>query len=86
MSRAEIETRAAKRLAHLTAKGAHVHLPRDDLAYGIETGLRMLTLRRIVQKGPAGYAVVEDQRQILSYYANTIEHLLTEDAAAPVAT
>ena len=67
------ETRALYDI--LTAKRAYVHIPRGDLAYAVEAGLRMLLLRRIVEDSPDGISVCEGEEPLLTYYANSVRHL-----------
>ena len=57
---------------------AHVHAPREDLAYGAEYGLRNLVGRGFVREDAASGAltVTEEGRPILEYYARSIAHLL----------
>ncbi|MEO0773871.1 MAG: glycerol-3-phosphate acyltransferase, partial [Pseudomonadota bacterium] len=55
---------------------AHVHLPREDDAYLVEVGLRNLQKRGLVQDGPEGLQVVEAERDLVSFYARSIAHLL----------
>ncbi|UWQ15263.1 1-acyl-sn-glycerol-3-phosphate acyltransferase [Aliiroseovarius sp. M344] len=78
-TRAEVETRFATLVSDMEANGAHVHLPRGDMAYAAEVGLRLLTLRKlIIEKGEgqdALYSVNLPDRLILAYYANSIAHL-----------
>jgi glycerol-3-phosphate O-acyltransferase len=67
--------------------GAHVYIPRADRDYALEVGLRMLTLRRIVEASDDGlYRVNEDNRALLEYYANSIAHIVraTRDADRPI--
>ena len=78
-TRAEVEARFATLVSDMEANGAHVHLPRGDMAYAAEVGLRLLTLRKlIIEKGEgqdALYRVNLPDRLILAYYANSIAHL-----------
>ena len=60
----------------LTGTAAHMHIPRGDLQYAVETGLRLLILRRIVSEAEDGIAVSPGQKAILSFYANSIRHLV----------
>ncbi|RFP88868.1 glycerol-3-phosphate acyltransferase [Rhodobacteraceae bacterium 63075] len=57
---------------------AHVHAPREDLAYGAEYGLRNLVGRGFVREDAQSGAltVTEEGRPILEYYARSIAHLL----------
>ena len=73
-------TEAVKeRYAALAETHAHMHIPRGDLEYATEAGLRMLLLRRLVIDGPNGLAIEPDQKPVIVFYANSIRHLL-EDA------
>ena len=53
---------------------AHVHLPRDDLAYTVEVGLRMLRLRDFVEQSGTHITIVPEMREMLSFYAASIAH------------
>jgi glycerol-3-phosphate O-acyltransferase len=64
-------TRRVNALAH-----AHVHLPRDDVGYATEVGLRILIERRMIVKVGEGYRVAPNQQDVLAFYANSISHLL----------
>jgi glycerol-3-phosphate O-acyltransferase len=57
-------------------EGAHVYVPRRDLDYALTVGLRMLTLRRMVEEREGFYSVREEELPLLRYYANSIAHLL----------
>ncbi len=72
----ELKSRIFTLIVTLEKAGAHIHLPRADLDYAISTGLRMLTLRHIVQAKEGAYRVVEDNADLITYYANSIRHLL----------
>jgi glycerol-3-phosphate O-acyltransferase len=57
-------------------EGAHVYVPRRDLDYALTVGLRMLTLRRLVEEREGVFSVREEELPLLGYYANSIAHLL----------
>lgn len=58
--------------------GHHVYVPRHDREYAIGVGLRMLVLRRVVSRDDDGLLGVERRElPLLSYYANSIAHLLS---------
>lgn len=82
LTRSEVEDRFKSLIERMTENGAHVHLPRDDLAYAAEVGLRLLTLRKlIIEDGEGASAVFRintPDRLILNYYANSIAHLSDE--------
>lgn len=75
LDEAELRARSAARAQRLLDAGAHLHLPRDDLEYGIEVGVRMFRLRRIVVSGESGLRIAEGEKDLVRYYANAIAHL-----------
>jgi len=80
-TRAELEAgMAALKAAHPTA---HIHVPRNDLAYATEVGLRGLRGRGFVRETTDGrFEAVPEEAQALAFYANSIAHLSALDAAA----
>jgi glycerol-3-phosphate O-acyltransferase len=80
LSMTEMRAAAAGLLERLQAAGAHAHIPRASLGYAVEVGLRMLTLRHIVTEAEGIYTAAPDEAGLLCYYANTIAHLLPEEA------
>lgn len=86
MTRPELEAAAIDRAERLAAAGAHLHIPRADLAYGVEAGLRMLTLRRIVAETAGGYVADPGEGEILRFYANAIRHLSPSPSPSPGAS
>ena len=75
LSLLEIKTQVQVRMEQLEQGGAHVYIPRADRGYAIECGLRMLTLRRMVEEQDGLFAAVEGENPLLEYYANSIAHL-----------
>ena len=73
ISAIDLKVQVHAALEDLRSRGAHSHVPRADLDYAIEVGMRMLILRRIVDEDQTGYTVRE--ADVLRYYANAIEHL-----------
>ncbi|MEN8892344.1 1-acyl-sn-glycerol-3-phosphate acyltransferase [Planktotalea arctica] len=55
---------------------AYVHMPRDDLGYAAEIALKHLCERRILRVEGDKVLADEDQRPALTYYANSIVHLI----------
>jgi len=76
LSELELKARAFRLMTGLEAAGAHVYIPRRDQDYAIAAGLRMLTLRHLVEERDGLYAVRESETALLRYYAGSIEHLL----------
>jgi glycerol-3-phosphate O-acyltransferase len=73
-SELELKAEAGKLLEELTARGAHVYVPRGDLDYALGVGLRMLRLRRLVEERDGLYRANTGEVALLSYYANSITH------------
>ncbi len=71
----EVKAHAMTLLDRLEKHGAHVYIPRKDLDYSIEVGLRMLTLRHIVIDENGLFRASEENTKILRFYANSIAHL-----------
>ena len=63
-------------IAELEAAGAHVYLPRSDQDYAVTVGLRMLSLRHVVDERDGLFAVAAGELPLLRYYANAIAHLV----------
>jgi glycerol-3-phosphate O-acyltransferase len=75
LSELEIKAEVEKLIESLRAKGAHVYIPRKDLDYAVHVGLRMLTLRRLVEIADGLYSARPGETAVLRYYANSIAHL-----------
>jgi glycerol-3-phosphate O-acyltransferase len=82
LSSLELKARVLDLLNRLAARGAHVHIPRQDQDYAIEVGLRMLSLRHLIDQTDGLYQINPAETVLLCYYANSIVHLL--DDAPPV--
>ena len=75
LDRTDIEAEYATLVETLRARGVEVRIPRDDVSYAVETALRMLTLRQILERTGERFKIVESDRQLLDFYANSIRHL-----------
>ncbi len=75
LSSLELKAEAYRCLLEL-APGAQVYIPRGDQDYAFDVGLRMLTLRRLVEEEDGLYAARREEVPLLRYYANAIRHLL----------
>ena len=71
----DLKLGAARLMEALRKDGAHVHIPRADLDYAVEVGLRMLTRRGMVREAPEGFEVVEAERPLLTFYAHSLAHI-----------
>jgi len=76
ISELELKSGVERLIEKLEAKGAHVYIPRQDLDYAVAVGLRMLTLRRLVEEKDGLYAPRPAELPLILYYANSIAHLL----------
>ena len=74
LSELEIKSAACDLLRDWEAHGAHIYIPRHDRDYAIGVGLRMLTLRRIVEERDGLYRAVPENLPVLAYYANSVAH------------
>ncbi len=72
----EVKARTQALMEHFEGRGAKLYVPRGDRDYAISVGLRMLTLRNLVEETADGlFAARADERAVLAYYANSIAHL-----------
>ncbi len=87
LSSLELKGAVVDLMQRLRARGAHVHIPRQDQEYAVEVGLRMLLLRHLVELQDGLYRVNPNERALLTYYANAIVHLLDKETKpAPAVT
>ena len=76
-SELEVKFEVYELIRQLGAAGAHIYVPRGDLDYAVGVGLRMLTLRHIVEEHDGLYRENPEDRAVLAYYANAIEPLVS---------
>ena len=82
----EIKSAALVLLREWEAHGAHIYIPRQDQDYAIGVGLRMLTLRHVVEERDGLFHAVPENLPVLAYYANSVAHFAGGAAhAVPVA-
>ena len=76
-SELELKGEVLRLMEELGRRGAHVYVPRGDQDYAITVGLRMLTLRRLVDGAEGGglYRARPEEIPLLRYYASSIAHL-----------
>lgn len=80
LSELELNGRALRLIEELEAAGAHVYIPRRDQGYAIEAGLRMLSLRHLVEERDGLYAARQEEMHVLRYYAHSIAHLVAQSS------
>lgn len=71
----ELKAAVGELVQRLQAGGARLYLPRGDWDYAIEAGLRMLTLRRLVEVQDGLHRTRPGEESVIRYYANSIAHL-----------
>jgi glycerol-3-phosphate O-acyltransferase len=76
ISEFELKAAVEQLIEKLEAGGAHVYIPRRDLDYAVTVGLRMLTLRHVVEEKDGLFAGRAPDLPLIRYYANSIAHLL----------
>ena len=81
----EIKAKVSALINELEGRGLYVHIPRADRDYAISVGLRMLTLRHLVDEDDGSYRANPEELVLLRYYANAIAHLFKATATAPLA-
>ncbi len=82
----EIKSAALVLLRDWEGRGAHIYIPRQDQDYAIGVGLRMLTLRHVVDERDGLFHAVPENLPVLAYYANSVTHFAGGAAhAVPVA-
>lgn len=75
VSELELKSALNELIRGIEALGAHVYVPRADLDYALDVGLRMLTLRHMVTQEEGLYRANPHELHALQYYANSIDHL-----------
>ena len=83
-SELELKVAAARLMDDLIAVGANIHVPHADRDYAIAVGLRMLTLRHIVQEKDGLYRMNPADRDLVSYYANAIAPIVEQTTSRHV--
>ena len=76
LSELELKAEVLGLIRSLEASGAHVYVPRGDEDYAIDVGLRMLTLRHLVDEADGVFRARASELPLLSYYARSIAHLV----------
>jgi len=92
--RASLTALVQTRVADARARGTAIHIPRDDLDYTIEVGLRSLIQRKTLTEGADGrFHTTPEGDTLIAFYAASVAHLLgppgdatPAPALAPVTT
>jgi glycerol-3-phosphate O-acyltransferase len=76
LSALELKAEVERLIERLERSAARVYVPRRDLDYALDVGLRMLLMRHLVDENEGIYLAREKELPLLRYYANSIAHLL----------
>jgi len=79
----ELTTRIRQRIEGARARGAAVHIPRDDIDYTIEAGLRALIERKVLSRDGDQLTLNKDSGDLLRFYAASVAHLLGDTGTSP---
>ena len=82
ISRAALIERSSELRASLLHRGRHVLQPEEDIGHTLDRAYELLRLRRVLARDGEGYVVLPRGRELISYYANSISHLLGEFESA----
>ncbi len=72
----EVEARVNQLIEELQGRGAHVHVSSRNRVESILSALNMLELRKLVRELAGIYTAVPEEIDVLTYYANSIDHWL----------
>src|SRR6266513_3154913 len=72
----ELKAEVEQLIERLDRSAARVYVPRRDLDYALDVGLRMLLMRHLVDEVEGIYLAREEELPLLRYYANSVAHLL----------
>ncbi len=75
LKRIAIKAAAHKLWQDYTACNVYNHIPRGDEDYAVDVGIRMLTIRHILDEVDGVLHANPDNMHLLEYYAKSIEHL-----------
>ena len=78
ITRAALIDRTSELRASLLHHGRHVLKPQEQIGETLDRAYELLRLRRVLARDGAGYVVLPRGRELISYYANSISHLLGE--------
>jgi glycerol-3-phosphate O-acyltransferase len=83
LSALDLKASVSELVRDLEGRGARLYVPRSDWDYAVSAGLRMLTLRHLVDEREGMYTARPSEEPLLRYYANSIEHLVAPVTAMP---
>ena len=75
LGRLELKRAVLDLLEMFERAGHHAYIPRGNRDYAVDVGIRMLTLRGILQERDGRLVANPDEMALIAYYANSIAHL-----------
>ena len=74
----ELKSEVFNLLQGLESAGYRAYIPRADRDYAVTVGVRMLTLRHILNDEEGWFSANQAELPLLEYYANSIKHLVNK--------
>ena len=74
----ELKAAVLELLKNLENRGYRAYIPRSDYNYAVDVGVRMLTLRNILEDNEGVFSARPEEHTLLRYYSNSIAHLLDD--------
>lgn len=74
----ELKAAVLELLKDLENRGFRAYIPRSDYNYAVDVGVRMLTLRNILEDNEGVFSARPEEHTLLRYYSNSIAHLLDD--------
>ncbi|MFK8077317.1 MAG: 1-acyl-sn-glycerol-3-phosphate acyltransferase [Granulosicoccus sp.] len=74
----ELKAAVLELLNDLEQRGHRAYIPRSDYNYAVDVGVRMLTLRNILEDNEGVFSARPEEHTLLRYYSNSIAHLLDD--------
>lgn len=74
LSHIDIKARAQALVEELRGHGVYVHVPRQDLDYALEVGLRIMQMRHLVAETEGLLRANPRENVVIRYYSNSIAH------------
>jgi glycerol-3-phosphate O-acyltransferase len=83
---AALESFVRARLTAVQSRNGAVQIPRDDIEYTIEAGLRALVERKLLTRSNGQLLVSEAGEALIAFYAASVAHLLNDDQSTEAAS
>jgi len=77
-TRSDLTAEVARRIAFGKARGAVVHVPRGDMGYLVEVGIRALTERGMLQLQEDTLVLTPEGSEIVGFYARSVDMVFAD--------